>query len=67
MPGGSWRNYAVTVGHGRVLLPGHFLGAALDFLILALLVYFTFTRLLHGVALSEDLEKKLCASTTTPL
>lgn len=59
IPGGSWRLWAIELPGGSKLLIGHFLGATLDFLIVAFVVYFVFTRLLRNVDLSEDLEKKL--------
>lgn len=61
IPGGSWREFTLSVGSSELLL-GHFMGATLDFLIIAFLVYFIFTRLLRDVELSGDLDKKLSRS-----
>ncbi|MBA3533905.1 MAG: MscL family protein [Ardenticatenales bacterium] len=59
LPGGSWREFTISLGGDSQLLVGHFLGATVDFLIIVLVVYLAFTYLLKNISLSDDLEAKL--------
>jgi large conductance mechanosensitive channel len=44
IPGGSWRDFELVVGP-MVFLVGHFIGALIDFLIIALVVYLLMKQL----------------------
>ncbi len=58
LPGGNWREFTVRVGPDSHLLVGHFLGATLDFVIVALIVYFVFSRVFRNTEAIKSLEGK---------
>lgn len=55
--GGNWREASLQIGDAELLL-GHFLGATIDFLIVAFLIYFFFTRVLKNEEATTALESK---------
>ncbi len=58
LPGGSWREFVLELpGEGELLI-GHFLGATLDFIIIAFVIYFIFTRLFKSEQALKALEAK---------
>lgn len=58
LPGGSWRELVINLPGENDLLIGHFLGATLDFAIIAFVVYFIFTRVFRSEQAIKALESK---------
>lgn len=58
LPGGSWREWRIPLDNENFLLIGHFLGATIDFAIIAFVVYFIFTRVFRSSEAIKALESK---------
>ena len=56
IPGGAWRDAVWNLGPIAIKL-GHFIGATIDFIVIALLVYWFFTRVLKNTEIAGQAKK----------
>ena len=56
IPGGAWRDAVGNLGPIAIKI-GHFLGATIDFILIAVLVYWFFTRVLKDTAVAGQAKK----------
>ncbi len=56
IPGGAWRDAVWNLGPIAIKI-GHFLGATIDFILIAVLVYWFFTRVLKDTAVAGQAKK----------
>lgn len=56
IPGGAWRDAVWNLGPIAIKI-GHFLGATIDFILIALLIYWFFTKVLKDTAVAGQAKK----------
>jgi large conductance mechanosensitive channel len=60
LPGGDWRNAKIVLSGENALLYGHFLGTVLDFVIIALVVFWLVKALVKPVPVAEPEPTRKC-------